>query len=195
MPTFAGIAVVEDLPAGEHRLTVNGAGEAPYSERVEVTEEPGTDLAGVDGEVALPPSNAAVKLEVNADGTDATLENLAVEDDFGGRLYESRMDGSGAVYVHDGGAYTTEVRDADGAPGAFRVNPAADAEGRVRIENPRTGKASLASFVSTIGEETALSVEAVTDVALDEVGDPVAVPAGVGLSRGRTGAVAVAGLR
>ena len=173
VPTFAGIAVVEDLPAGEHRLTVNGAGEAPYSERVEVTEEPGTDLAGVNGEIALPPSNVAVKLEVNADGTDATLENLAVEDDFGGRLYESRMDGSEAVYVHRGGAYTTEVRDADGAPGAFRVNPAADAEERVRIENPQTGKASLADFVSTISEETALSVDAVTDVALDEVGDPV----------------------
>jgi hypothetical protein len=181
VPTFAGVAVVEDLPAGEHRLTVNGAGEAPYSERVTVTEEPGVDLAGVDGEVALASNEAAVKLEVDADGTEADLRRLAVEDDFGGRLYESRMDGSEAVYVHDGGAYTTEVRDADGAPGAFRVNPAAGAEGRVRIENPQAGKASLSNFVSTIGEETARSVDAVTDVALDEVGDPVeAVTGGSG---------------
>jgi hypothetical protein len=172
VPTFRGVVVVDDVPAGEHRLTVNGAGEAPYSERVEATEEPGTDLAGVDGEIAIPPAKAAVKLEVNAEGTDATLENLAVEDDFGGRLYESRMDGSEAVYVHGGGAYTTEVRDATGAPGAFRVNPGDD-EGRVRIETPRTGKASLSNFVSNIGFETALSVEAVTEVALDEVGDPV----------------------
>jgi hypothetical protein len=173
VPTFRGVVVVDDVPAGEHRLTVNGAGEAPYSERVEATEEPGADLAGVDGEIAIPPAKAAVKLEVNAEGTDATLENLAVEDDFGGRLYESRMDGSEAVYVHGGGAYTTEVRDADGAPGAFRVNPAADAEGRVRIENPQTGKASLARFVSTIGGEIAGSVESATGVGLDSVEAPV----------------------
>ena len=173
VPTFAGVVVVDDLPAGEHRLTVNGAGEAPYSERVEVTEEPGVDLAGVDGEIALPPAAEAVELEVDADGTETELANVAVDDDFGGRLYDAPAEESDAVYVHRGGAYTTEVRDADGAPGAFRVNPAADAEGRVRIENPQTGKASLARFVSAIGGEIAGSVESATGVGLDSVEAPV----------------------
>ena len=146
-----------------------------------MTEGPGTDLAGVDGEIALTPNEAAVKLEVDADGTDADLENLAVEDDFAGRFYDAPMEGPDAVYVHRGGAYTTEVRDAEGAHGAFRVNPdpaeesgrdAADGAARVRIETPDTGKASLSGFVSTISRETALSVDAVTDVALEDV-DPL----------------------
>jgi hypothetical protein len=49
---------------------------------------------------------------LDADGTDATLTNLAIDDDFAGRLYDSAIDGSDAVYVHRGGAYTAEVRDA-----------------------------------------------------------------------------------
>ena len=178
VPTFAGTVVVDDLSAGEHRLTVNGAGSAPHSERVEVTDDGGPDVAGVDGEIAVTAAADAVKLEVDADGTDADLERLAVEDDFGGRLYESPMDGPDAVYVHRGGAYTTEVQDAEGAFGAFRVNPDrsdGDGGGPVRIETPQTGKASLAGFVSKIGEETAVSVEGVADVSLDEVGDTVEV--------------------
>ncbi|PSP47511.1 hypothetical protein BRC75_09685 [Halobacteriales archaeon QH_7_69_31] len=201
VPTFAGVAVVEDLPPGEHRLTVNGAGEAPHSERVEVTEGPGADLAGVDGEIALTPNEAAVKLEVDADGTEADLQTLAVEDDFAGRLYDAPMEGPDAVYVHQGGAYTTEVRDADGAHGAFRVNPdpagesgrdAAEAAARVRIETPDTGKASLSAFVSTISQETAVSVDAVTEVALDDLDPlgggggrtPTATPTGDGSRNG-----------
>jgi hypothetical protein len=81
------------------------------------------------------------------------LTDLAVDDDFGGRLYEASLDGPDAVYVHRGGAYTTEVRDADGAVGAFRVNPAEAAP--IRIDRPRTGKASLASFVASVTNETA----------------------------------------
>jgi hypothetical protein len=180
VPTFAGTLVVDDLPASEHRLTVNGAGSAPHSERVEVTEGGGTDVAGVEGEIPLAPSGEAVKLEVDADGAEAELERLAVEDDFGGRLYDAPMDGQDAVYVHRGGAYTSEVEDAEGALGAFRVNPGqgdggdgTDGSEGIRIETPRTGKASLASFVSTIGRETAASVAAVADVTLDDVGGTV----------------------
>ncbi len=186
VPTFVGTVAVDGLAAGEHRLTVNGPGSAPHSERVEVTEDDRPDVAGADGEIALTPNRAAVKLEVDADGTDADLATLAVEDDFGGRLYDAPMDGPDAVYVHRGGAYTTEVEDADGALGAFRVNPAADGGGSagddgdggegaaaVRIEQPDTGKASLASFVSTIGRETVGSVEAAADVTLDGIGGDV----------------------
>jgi len=184
VPTFTGTVVVEDLPAGEHRLTVNGPGSAPHSERVEVTDDGGPSVAGVDGEIALTARKDAVKLEVDADGTESDLRRLAVEDDFGGRLYDAPMDGPDAVYVHRGGAYTTEVEDAEGALGAFRVNPGRsddDGEGGpVRIERPRTGKASLASFVSNIVEETAASVESVTDVSLEDVGDTVDDTVGVG---------------
>jgi len=110
-------------------------------------------LAGVDGEIPLVASGAATKLEVDADGVESELTALAVDDDFGGRLYETTVDGSDAVYVHRAGAYTTEVRDAADEIGAFRVNPS-DTE-PVRIARPRTGKASLASFVSSITNETA----------------------------------------
>jgi hypothetical protein len=112
----------------------------------------GTALAGVDGEVPLVPNEAASKLEVDTEGTEADLRAVAVDDDFGGRLYEATLDGPDAVYVHRGGAYTTEVRDADDALGAFRVNP--DDAGTVRIDRPRTGRASLASFVASLGDET-----------------------------------------
>ena len=181
VPTFAGTVVVENLPAGDHRLTVNGPGSAPYAERVEVSET-GTTAAGVDGEVPLTPRAEAVKLEVDADGVDADLERLAVADDFGGRLYDAPLDGPDAVYVHRGGAYTTEVRDAEGTPGAFRINPGGDGDDggdggdRIRIDTPRTGKASLASFVADVSIESAVSVGSVTDVVVDEVGDTLEGP-------------------
>ncbi|MFA1612151.1 hypothetical protein [Halobellus rubicundus] len=218
VPTFLGVAVVDDVPAGDHRLTVNGPGFAPYSERVGVgtesgagtetatteagteteTTESGTETAtatpadasattttegddgagepstdpgrrvtagGVAGEVPLVAREDARKLEVDAEGTDADLTALAVEDDFAGRLYESPLSGSDAVYVHRGGAYTAEVRDTAGAIGAFRVNPDPDPEGdeRIRIDEPETGKASLASFLASIATETADELEALFD--------------------------------
>ncbi|MFB6108505.1 MAG: hypothetical protein ABEJ82_06660 [Haloplanus sp.] len=154
-PTFRGVAMAHGLPAGEHRLTVNGAGFAPHSESVSVPEGE-TTAAGVDGEVPLVAAGEALKLRVDADGTDARLTNLAVEDDFGGRLYDAPMDGPAAVYVHRGGAYTTEVRDDGGALGAFRVNPSD--RSAVTVAHPHTGKASLAGFVSTLATETSEQV-------------------------------------
>jgi uncharacterized protein YukE len=68
------------------------------------------------------------------------------------------------VYVHRGGAYTTEVRDSDDEIGAERVNPT-DNEG-VRIENPSTGKGSLAEYLADVADETSTAVAAV-----DEEGD------------------------
>jgi hypothetical protein len=156
VPSFGGVVVAQGLPEGDHRLTVNGAGYAPHSESVTVTGTGEPTTGGVEGKIALSARENAVKLEVDADGTDADLENLAVEDDFAGRLYDAPMDGSDAVYVDERGAYTTEVVDSDGARGAFRVNPAGDE--RVRIDQPDTGTASLASFVAALTDETAASV-------------------------------------
>ena len=206
VPTFGGALVLRDVPPGEHRLTVNRAGTAPFSQRVRVedagsdsggdsgetaTEDakpedtqtadttttdaqtenttadgtaespPGVTVAGADGEIPLVAEGDAVKLRVDAEGTDATLTDVAVEDDFAGRLYDAPVRGSDAVYVHRGGAYTTEVRDDDGAVGAFRVNPAA--ESAVTIDRPRTGKASLASFLADVSRETAATVREATE--------------------------------
>ena len=169
VPTFQGVAVAQGVEAGDHRLTVNGAGVAPHSERVTVGEDSDTDsaggdvdsgsvtTAGVDGEIPLVAREDAAKLSVDPGGTDADLTDSAVEDDFGGRLYDAPIDGPDAVYVHRGGAYTSEVRDADDAIGAFRVNPAD--EDRVEIDRPDTGKASLSSFLATISDEIRADVE------------------------------------
>ncbi|RDZ63997.1 hypothetical protein C5B90_12895 [Haloferax sp. Atlit-12N] len=202
-PTFGGLGVLQNVPAGEHRLTVNGAGSAPHSETVQVgdaesgssstteteSSSDGDDdggtltTAGVDGEIPLVARESATKVEVDADGTDRDLTALALEDDFGGRLYDAPLSGPDAVYVHRGGAYTVEVRDSDDELGAFRVNPdpnaAADADAdsdsvsdgdttpasipSVRIDEPRTGKASLATFLADISAETAAAVAAVDD--------------------------------
>ncbi|MFB6308173.1 MAG: hypothetical protein ABEH35_02495 [Haloarculaceae archaeon] len=168
-PTFAGIAVLRDVAEGDHRLTVNVPGAAPYSERLRVGESgpatgtqtatgDGTDrdltVAGADGEIPVVANEQAVKLRIDIGGTDADLRRVAVADDFGGRLYESRLDGPDAVYVHAGGAYTTEVRDADGVPGAFRVNPDPAAATPVTIDRPDTGTGSLLGFVGTVSGET-----------------------------------------
>jgi HPt (histidine-containing phosphotransfer) domain-containing protein len=118
-------------------------------------------MAGVDGEIPLVARENATKLEIDAEGTDADLTGVAVEDDFGGRLYDAPVSGRDAVYVHRGGAYTTEVRDSDGALGAFRVNPGE--ESSVRIDRPRTGKASLAMFLANISEETAEELSELED--------------------------------
>jgi hypothetical protein len=216
VPTFRGVAVVNDVPAGEHRLTVNGAGFAPHSERLRVrdsgttpTETPTADdasaptdtptgtrdttdataaegddpptadfaatPAGVGGEVPLVAREDAQKLQVDTEGTDADLRALAVEDDFGGRLYETRLGGREAVYVHAGGAYTTEVRDADDEIGAFRVNPDPDTDAALRIDRPDTGKGSLAGYLADVAAETAADVAdaADTDISLDGTTDAV----------------------
>ncbi|MFB6089944.1 MAG: hypothetical protein ABEJ97_02690, partial [Halobellus sp.] len=118
---------------------------------------------GVAGEIPLVARENARKLEVDADGVEADLTALAVADDFAGRLYESPLSGPDAVYVHRGGAYTTEVRDAEGAIGAFRVNPDPEADGRIRIDEPETGKASLASFLASIASETRDQLQTLLD--------------------------------
>ncbi|WP_424004772.1 hypothetical protein ACOZ4I_02510 [Haloarcula salina] len=177
VPTFSGLAVVRDVPAGEHRFTVNGAGVAPHSETVSVPEatDGGPTRAGVDGEIPLVARENALRLEVDPTTVDDDLTDLAVEDDFGGRLYDAPLSGPDAVYVHAGGAYTAEVRDSADEIGAFRVNPDPDAGAAARIEDPRTGKASLASFLADIAEETRAAVAAQAAEATDGGGSANAI--------------------
>ncbi|WP_425498551.1 hypothetical protein [Haloprofundus halobius] len=160
VPTFEGIAVIRDVPTGEHRLTVNGAGRAPHSERVTVSDDETVTAAGIGGEIPLVARERATKLEIVGEDAPIDLSAVAVEDDFAGRLYESPVDGDDAVYVHVGGAYTAEVRDRDDAVGAYRVNPSPDEASGVRIDRPETGKASLSEFVTNIAEETRAAVAA-----------------------------------
>jgi hypothetical protein len=164
VPTFRGLAVMQGVPAGEHRLTINAAGVEPHSETLAVDDSAESTLAGVEGQIPLVARENAIKLEVDATGSDSEITTLAVEDDFAGRLYDAPLSEQDAVYVHRGGAYTAEVRDSDDEIGAERVNPTDD-EG-VRIENPETGKGSLAAYLADVADETSAAVAAV-----DEEGD------------------------
>jgi len=152
VPTFNGVAVLQGVEPGEHTLTVNGAGVEPHSETVAVSGGDGVTTAGVDGEIPVVAREHSVKLEVDPSEADSELTDLAVEDDFAGRLYDAPLSAPDAVYVHQGGAFTTEVRDSDDEVGAFRVNPGDEDD--VRVENPRTGKAPLAGYLADVAAET-----------------------------------------
>ena len=159
VPTFGGLAVAQGVPEGDHRLTINAAGVEPHSETLAVADGAEPTTAGVDGEIPLVARENAIKLDIDATGSDSEITDLAVEDDFAGRLYDAPLSGQDAVYVHRGGAYTTEVRDSDDGIGAVRVTPAD--ESAIRIENPATGKASLAAYLADVARETSAAVAAV----------------------------------
>ncbi|WP_241981526.1 hypothetical protein [Halorubrum sp. GN11_10-6_MGM] len=178
IPTFAGgVAVANGVPEGDHRLTVNGAGRAPHSEELTVSADVPLTRAGVDGEIPLVARENARKVELSDEESDVDVTRSAIEDDFAGRIYDSAIDGSDAVYVHAGGAYTAEIRDADDEIGAYRVNPDPSAGGGgggedgdagetgepIRIERPETGAAPLAGYVADVAEETRAAVAAAAD--------------------------------
>ena len=133
------------------------------------TDDTGTEqrvtAVGADGEAVLVPSAAAVKLRADA-STDETpdLDRVTVTDDFGGTVYRSRPDpdGRAAVYVHRAGAYTAEVRDADGGVGAYRVNPGRE-QTSATVDRVRTGRRSLVDFLETFLVETRAQVAALRD--------------------------------
>ena len=180
-PTFGGVATFGDVEPGAHHLTVNAAGTAPHRERLTVGDgEADTDAdedddaeddddaeggryrrAGVDGQVPLVARDKATRLELDDGDVDTDIVRSAIEDDFAGRIYDSAVDGTDTVYVHEGGAYTTELRDGDAEIGAVRVNPDPGSGESIRIDRPETGKASLAAFLADISEETRASVAAV----------------------------------
>jgi len=190
VPTFAGgVAVANGVPEGDHRLTVNGAGQAPHSEQLTVSAEESVTTAGVDGEIPLVARENARKVELDDAESDVDVTRTAVEDDFAGRIYDSAVDGSDATYVHAGGAYTAEVRDADDEVGAYRVNPDPPGSGGdgdddgddgggetgaadpIRIERPETGAAPLAGYVADVAEETRAAVAAAAAESDDGDGD------------------------
>ncbi|MDR5655856.1 hypothetical protein RH831_01490 [Halodesulfurarchaeum sp. HSR-GB] len=162
LPTFRGVAVARDVPSGDHRLTVNGPGVEPHSESVRVDDEAsGPTTAGVEGEIPLVAREHSMKLEIDPEGADSELNAMAIEDDFAGRIYDAPLADRDGVYLHQGGAYTTEVRDTDDEIGAYRVNPTD--QGRVRLSEPRTGKASLATYLADVARETSAAVGAIAD--------------------------------
>ena len=170
-PTFAGVAVFGDVEPGDHQLTVNAAGSAPHSEQLEVTDDDGDSRfrrAGVDGEVPVVARNRATRLELSDEEADADIVRTAIEDDFAGRIYDSAVEGRDTVFVHEGGAYTTEVRDGDDEVGAYRVNPDPGSQAAVRIDRPETGKESLSTYLAAVAEETRASVAAVGGTADDD---------------------------
>jgi len=72
VPTFGGVAVLQDVPEGDHRLTVNAAGVEPHSETVAVADsDSGPTAAGVDGRIPVVARENATKFEVDAEGSDS----------------------------------------------------------------------------------------------------------------------------
>jgi hypothetical protein len=148
IPTTNGIVLATDVGEGDHRMTINGPGVAPYSQRLQHGGESETTRVGVDGVVTVVSNRDAVKLQADARETPAGVASLRVADDFAGPVYDAlpARDDTFGVYVHRSGAYTAEITDRDGDVGAFRVNPDPDAEA-VTIENPTTGKVSMTRYL------------------------------------------------
>ncbi|SHH52963.1 hypothetical protein [Halobaculum gomorrense] len=190
-PTFNGVVALRDVPEGEHRLTVNGAGVAPYAQRVahEAGDEPTT--VGVGGDVVQPPAADAVKLRASPAADAPGFERVAVADDFAGGVFDGPppvADAAGvAVYVHREGAYTAEVEDGDGRIGAFRVNPGAD-QSTATVRGAATGKASLTSYLLTLLVETTAQATAFADGDADGI-DDVGVPDSTAEQPGEAAAV------
>ncbi|WP_256296879.1 hypothetical protein [Haloarchaeobius salinus] len=128
---------------GEHLLVVNGPGFAPLAQRF--VHDGGLFRAGADGELTLIANEDAGR--IRGDGRDANgIAHVRVVEDYAGVVYEGAPvePDRFAVAVHRDGHYTVEVVDADGRPGAYRVEPADfDEDGDALREGVETGKASL----------------------------------------------------
>jgi hypothetical protein len=191
VPTFGNVVAILDPPTGDHRLTVNGAGLAPYGETL--TVEDGDDVLptkdgnqrnnvylGVDGQITTAANEDAVKIEgKTSDGT--SLDRLTLEDDFAGRIYDGRPPGEESrfgIYVHRAGAYTASIRDTEGGHGAVRINPNED-DKTVDVDTVETGKAGLVDYLTRFLAETREQIAAFEDDSSDGVD---AVPTGTDVS-------------
>ncbi|WP_348611249.1 hypothetical protein [Halobaculum rarum] len=123
VPTFNGVVALQDVPEGEHTLTVNGAGVAPFSQGLAHEENGEPTTAGVDGDVVVAPNEDAVKVRASPPADAPGVGRVAVEDDFAGAVYDglppSVADGDDAAdsSTDDGGSTETgtPTGDADGA--------------------------------------------------------------------------------
>ncbi|PSQ16479.1 hypothetical protein BRD00_10840 [Halobacteriales archaeon QS_8_69_26] len=148
--TAGGALLLDDVEEGENRLVVDGAGQAPYAERVPVEGSGEVARPGAEGSVPLVPREDAVKVAVG-EGS-AGVDRVRVEDDYAGTLYDAPAPEAGdAVYVHREGTYTVDLRDREGDPGAARVDP--DGE-RVELSS-ETGKAPMAEYLARYLRESA----------------------------------------
>ncbi|WP_255148891.1 hypothetical protein [Halorarius halobius] len=166
VPTARGVFGLVDVAEQDHRLTVNGPGYAPRSERFPVGGDDPVQ-AGVEGNVTLVRNDAAVK--VRADPGDTEVARTRLTDDFAGRIYDATppTDGEFAVYVHREGSYSLELEDEAGDTGAYRVDPdESDEQVTVEVE---TGQASLASYlVDYLAESARLAREFESEESDDE---------------------------
>jgi len=186
VPSFSGVITLENPEKGDHQLTVNGAGMAPYSEHL--THEGGTTRAGVEGAIPMSANEDAVKVRgETAEGT--ALASVALDDDFAGTVYDGRPpsdDSRFGIYAHRDGAYTAEIRDEAGGRGALRVNPTPDDE-TIDLSGIETGKVALTEFLLQFLVETRLQVAAIRD---DENID--SVPTGQNIDEGTVAEVVAA---
>jgi len=143
-----GVVAFQDVPEGDHRLTVNGPGLAPYAERFPHDGE-GEHRTGVEGRIATVPNGRAVAV-----GGERPARRLRVEEDYAGPLYDARPPGEGfALYLHRAGAYTLEVEGEDGTRSVHRVNP--DSGETDIAVGERTGAASVLNYLAEYLADTA----------------------------------------
>ncbi|WP_224334807.1 hypothetical protein [Haloprofundus halobius] len=168
VPTWNGVVSLSDVTHESHRLTVNGAGRAPYAETFEF--DGGTYTAGADGVVTLVPNEEAVKVRADA-SEQAGVANVRVEEDVAGPVYDGKPDGEDrfGIYVNRHGTYTAEITDEEGEVGVFRVTPGRDGtagDGPLTIDTPETGNRSFLTFLRSILDEIRTGVRD----AVDELG-------------------------
>jgi hypothetical protein len=158
IPSSNGRLLLVDVPAGEHRLVVNGAGYAPYARRLTVDFDSGRERLG---QVALVENADAFKLGVDASARGGA-RRVRVDDDVGGTVYDAppvEENGRSAVYLHRAGAYVVEVTDSQGETSVERVRPRGSGEPR-EVGAGATGKASIVDTVFEILLETRREFEA-----------------------------------
>ncbi|KTG09581.1 hypothetical protein AUR64_17080 [Haloprofundus marisrubri] len=165
VPTWNGVVSLSGVTHESHRLTVNGAGRAPYAETFEF--DGGTYTAGVDGVVTVVPNEEAVKVRADA-SEESGIANVRFEEDVAGPVYDGKPDGEDrfGLYVNRHGTYTAEITDDEGEVGVFRVTPGTDdasGDEALTIDTPETGKRSFVTFLQSLLDEILAGVRDLVD--------------------------------